>query len=431
MRSGLGRKLLFIAVGVVIAAVIDLLPEINLNLGPIKFQRSLGFKPGLDIAGGVHLVLQAKMDQIAPADREEALKSAAEVIRRRVDLFGVSEAVVQTAQNQDQYRIITELPGLTNVKEAVTLLGQTAQLSFREQAGEASPSALTRFDFSPTALTGKDLQRARIDFDQTSGKPVVALEFSEVGKQKFAELTKKNVGKYLAIFLDELPITIPVVQEEIEDGRAVISGGFTTDEAKKLAIQLNAGALPTPIEIVEQRNVGATLGKASVERSIRAGLLGLLVVTSFMVAVYGGLGVIAIVALGIYAIITLAVYKLVPVTITLPGLAGLILSIGMAVDSNILIFERFKEERRAGLTWQPAMERAFGRAWDSIKDANVATLTTAFILLNPLDWPWLPTSGLVRGFALTLSLGIGLSLFTGILVSRTLIRFFYRERKRQ
>lgn len=406
------RRLLgFIIVLTLTAVVIDL-PKIP------YLDKSWEFKQGLDIAGGVHLVLQADMSQVTEKARGEALTGTAEVIRRRVDLFGVSEAVVQTAKFKDQYRLIVELPGVAAVNEAIAMLGQTASLSFRE--GE---------DFKPTALTGKDLRRATIQFDQNTGKPIVGLEFNEAGKKLFADLTRANVGKRLAIFLDELPVTIPVVQQEISDGNAVITGDFSVEEAKQLAVQLNAGALPVPIRVVEQRTVGATLGQESVRQSVEAGLVGVGVVAGFMMAAYGGLGVIAVVALAIYALLTGAVYKLIPVTLSLPGLAGLMLSVGMAVDSNILIFERFKEERRSGLSWPVAMERAFGRAFDAIKDANIATVMIALILLNPLDWQWLPTSGLVRGFAVTLILGIGMSLFTGIVVSRTLLRLFYQPRR--
>lgn len=403
-------------------------PDLNLSFGPVKLHRSFDLKLGLDLAGGVHLVLEADMDQIAPEDKDAALQSAAEVIRRRVDLFGVSEANVQTATTTDSYRIIAELPGLTNTNDAIALIGQTAQLSFREPVKDASPSALALTDFRPTDLTGKDLKKASVQFDNTSGQPVVALQFNPDGQKKFADLTSKHINQPLAIFLDQLPLTIPIVQQEITDGNAIISGSFTIDQAKQLAVQLNAGALPVPINIIQQRNIGATLGQASIEKSLQAGLIGLIVVALFMIGLYGSLGLIAVLALTIYASLTLAVYKLIPITLSLPGLAGFILSVGMAVDSNILIFERFKEERRDSLSWQVAIERAFGRAWDSIKDANIATLTTTFILLNPFDWPFLPTSGLVRGFAVTLGLGILLSLFTGVVVSRTLIRVFYRER---
>jgi preprotein translocase subunit SecD len=256
---------------------------------------------------------------------------------------------------------------------------------------------------------------------------VVGLEFDEEGSKLFEEITGRNIGKPVAIFLDELPVTFPTVSDTISGGNGVISGQFTTQEAKNLSIQLNAGALPVPIKIIEQRNVGATLGQESIEKSIRAGLVGLSMVMIFMMLYYGKLGLLADIALIIYGLITLALYKLIPVTLSLPGLAGFILSVGMAVDSNILIFERMKEELRMGRKWHEAMELGFGRAWDSIKDANIATLITAFILFNPLNWDFLNRSGMVRGFALTLSLGILISLFTGVVITRNLMRVFYKQ----
>ncbi|MCA9397416.1 SecD/SecF family protein translocase subunit, partial [candidate division WWE3 bacterium] len=207
---------------------------------------------------------------------------------------------------------------------------------------------------------------------------------------------------------------------------ALVSGGFSIEQAQLLAKQLNAGALPVPVEIIEQETIGATLGQISVEKSITAGLIGLALVIIFMILNYGRLGILASIALAIYGLVTLAVYEIIPVTLTLSGIAGFILSIGMAVDSNILIFERMKEELSAGRQLKQAMELGFGRAWDSIRDANVATLVTVFILFNPFNWNFLVTSGMVRGFALTLGIGIVISLFTGIIVTRTLVRVFYR-----
>ena len=254
---------------------------------------------------------------------------------------------------------------------------------------------------------------------------MVALQFNSEGAKKFADITARNLNKPLAIFLDNALISAPLVQQKIIGGQAVISGDFTLEEAKKLAITLNAGALPAPIKILSQKNIAPTLGQESVRKSLQAGLVGLLMVALFMILLYGRPGFIAVVSLVIYSLLTLAIYKLIPVTISLPGLAGFILSIGMAVDANILIFERMKEELRKGHEWVEALELGFGRAWDSIKDANVATLITTFILFNPLDWSFLNTSGMVRGFALTLFLGIVVSLFTGVFVTRTLLRAFY------
>ncbi len=397
-------------------------PTINLSK-PFHFQRDLQLKQGLDLQGGMEVVLEADMSQIKPEDRQDALQSAKEIIARRVDLYGVSEPVIHTLQQNDSYRISVALPGLKNYRDALTLIGATAQLDFR-QMPEGTSSAQV-FEFVSTGLTGKDLKKAQVQFDQQTGKPIVALQFNQEGAKKFAQITAQNINKPVAIFLDSFPISAPVVQQKITGGQAVISGDFTLDEAKQLAIALNAGALPVPIKVIKQQNIAPTLGRESVRQSIQAGLVGLAMVALFMVLLYGRLGFIADIGLVIYALITLALYKLIPVTITLPGLAGFILSIGMAVDSNILIFERMKEEMRKGQPWHVAMELGFGRAWDSIKDANVATLITTFILFNPLDWPFLNTSGMVRGFALTLFLGIVISLFTGIFVTRTLLRTFY------
>ena len=400
--------------------------ELDLSRVGVNFSRDLEIKQGLDLQGGTQVVLRADMGSLADEDRQAAHESATEVIKRRIDLFGVNESVVRTSVAGGEYRIVAELPGVSDVDQALDLIGTTAQLDFREIPEEATESAMLA-DFVETGLTGEHLERARVEFDQNTSQPVVAIQFNDVGSGLFEEITGRNVGKPVAIFLDEVPVTIPTVNAQIAGGQAVISGDFTTDGAKALSVQLNAGALPVPIEIIEQRNIGATLGRDSVEKSVRAGLIGLSMVMVFMTLYYGRLGVIANVGLIIYGVLTLAVYKLIPVTLTLPGLAGFVLSVGMAVDSNILIFERMKEEIRSGKKWFVAMELGFGRAWDSIKDANVATLITTFILFNPLDWPFLNTSGVIRGFALTLALGIVISLFTGVVVTRTLIRLFYRE----
>jgi len=439
------RLFVIIIILTVIAAIIDMPATIpvKLHLGPVniettlkrpvidftlagkRFVKSLDIKKGLDLQGGTHIVLKADMQEIDSADRGDAIDSAKEVIARRIDLFGVNEPVVQTSINADDYRIIVELPGVTDVNQALELIGRTAQLDFRELSPNATDAA-TLNDFITTGLTGKNLSKAQVSFGDT-GQPEVGLLFDDQGAQLFAEITGRNVGKPLGIFLDEYPVTIPNVNQEIQGGQAVIQGSFTLEEARNLSIQLNAGALPVPIEVIEQKNIGATLGQESVDKSLRAGIVGLIMVMLFMVMYYGWQGLVADIALIIYGLLTLALYKLIPVTLTLPGLAGFILSVGMAVDSNILIFERMKEELRTGKPFKTSMELGFGRAWDSIKDANVATLLTAFILFNPFNWSFLNTSGLVRGFALTLSLGIVVSLFTGIVVTRTLMRLFIKQ----
>lgn len=388
----------------------------------MKFKRILEFEQGLDLQGGLQVTLQADMAKIKEVDRVQALESVKNVMERRVNLFGVAEPNIYTSKTQNDYRIVIELPGLTDTKQALDLIGQTAQLEFREVDGSTNAPA----PFKSTDLTGKDLTQALVSFNSTSGEPQVEISFNSSGATKFEEITKRNISKPLAIYLDNILVSAPTVQTAISGGQAIISGQFTVEEANKLVIQLNAGALPVPVKVIRQSEVGPTLGQDSVNKSVRAGLFGLLVLAFFMIVYYGRLGILATFALITYSLITLAIYKFVPITLTLPGIAGFILSIGMALDSNILIFERLKEELRLGRPLKAAMELGFGRAWSSIRDANLATLITVFILFNPLNWGFLNVSGMVRGFALTLGLGIFVGLFTQIVVVRTLVRVFYR-----
>lgn len=266
-----------------------------------------------------------------------------------------------------------------------------------------------------TNLTGKNLKRSYVEFDQTTGQPNVALSFDDEGKKIFAELTQRNISKPIAIFLDGSPISVPTVQSVITEGRAVITGNFTLRESKLLAQRLNAGALPVPIKLVSQQTIGPTLGKVSVERSLLAGFLGLLAVALFMIIYYRLLGLLAVVALLIYIAISIAIFEIWPVTLTLAGIAGFILSIGMAIDANVLIFERLREEIRAGKAWGQAVEDSFHRAWLAIRDSNISSLMTCIILA------WFST-GIVKGFAITLAIGIGISMFTAIIFTRTILR---------
>lgn len=406
------------------------LPGININFGNFSLIRDLELKLGLDLAGGSHLVFEADMLKIPSGDQEAALEGTRATIERRVNLFGVSEAVVQVSKVGGKYRVNADLPGIKDTQKAIGLIGQTAKLEFKELKGSTEGTATEEaipFQAIDTDLTGADLTRSKVEFDSQTGKPVVGLQFNNEGAKKFQEITKRNIGSPLAIVIDGQIITAPRVQQEISGGNAVITGNFTLEEARQLSIQLNSGALPVPVKIIEQRTVEASLGAEAVRKSILAGLVGLGMVIFFMTTYYGRLGFLASLGLFIYGVVTIALYKLLPVVLTLPGVAGLILSVGMAVDSNILIFERMKEELRAGKPWMDAMEAGFGRAWDSIRDANIATLLTVFILLNPLNFDFLHTSGPVRGFAITLGLGILISLFTGIFVTRTLMRVFARR----
>src|SRR3989338_4138857 len=414
--------------------------DINFKINPLsidvqifgtRVKKSFKTQLGLDLKGGSHLVFEADTTKVKSEDLQDALSSVRDIIERRVNLFGVSEPVVQMLKSEGNYRVSVDLPGITNVTDAIKLIGQTAQLSFKEETPSLEKEATSTPIFlrltKETGLTGKHVKKATVVFDSQDGKPQVGLTFSEDGAKIFGEVTQRNVGKPVGIFIDELLISAPTVQQAITQGDAVITGNFTIDEAKKLAIAINSGALPLPIKLVEQRNVGPTLGKIEVTKSVFAGAIGLTLVLIFMIAYYGKLGFIAAMALVIYALISLAIFRTIPIVLTLPGVAGFILSIGMAVDSNILIFERIKEELRRGNDLDIAIRLGFGRAIDAIKDANITTLIVSFILFNPLNWEFLPQFGLVRGFALTLAVGVATSLFTGVVITKRLINIFYRQ----
>lgn len=420
----------FILLLTFIAVIIDLpkLPAIKF-LGK-SYSLNFPLKLGLDLQGGTQLVLETDMDKIEPQNRDTALEAAKDVLEKRVNLYGVSESLVQSSKIGEQRRILVELPGLKDASSAAKLVGKTAQLDFREMtatpSAEATQSALVLLsEFKPTGLTGADLKKAQVTFgsgNQAKSGPQVAIEFTTEGAKKFAEITKRNVNKPLGMFLDGIPISWPppVVSGEIIGGNAVITGQFSLAEAKELAIQLNAGALPVPIKILEQRSIGPTLGAQSVNKSLVAGIIGLSIVALYMGIYYGVLGLLADGALIIYTLLVLAIFKtgffiLPPITLTLAGIAGFILSIGMAVDANILIFERMKEEARWGKSKHMAMEQGFKRAWSSIWASNVSSLITAVILYSM-------GQSVVRGFAITLAIGVLVSMFTAVVVTRTFLR---------
>lgn len=400
-------------------------PPLSLpNGSTIPISRPL--KQGLDIQGGMQITLNLDTSNIPIEDKPQAAEAAREVITRRVDLYGIAEPQVQTVRSGNDYRLLVELPGVTSPTEAARLVGQTAQLSFA--LIDTSPQASISGYLIPTELSGAQLKKSLVQFNPQTNVPEVAIEFNDEGKKLFAQITEEHTGEQLAILLDGYPIMAPTINEPIYAGMAVISGGFTSEEAKQLSIQLSAGALPVPIDILEQRTIGASLGEIAVNQSVFAGMVGLGLVMLFMILIYRWSGVIACIALSLFALFTLALYKILGVTLTLPGIAGLILTIGMAVDANILIFERMKEELRLGKPYVVAMELGFGKAWDSIKDANIVTILTALVLINPLQLSFLNTSGLVRGFGITLLIGVLLGLFTGVVVTRTMMRLFLRER---
>lgn len=508
------------------------------NIGLPNFPSS-GFNLGLDLQGGAHLIYQANTKDIPDADRSSAVEGVRDVIERRVrGGLGVAEPLVQTTKVNNDYRIIVELPGVTDVNQAIKMIGETPILEFKEtddkplraltaaetktmndynaeaqkkakealaavngemsfadavtkysedertkasggemgfitnqifpdiykwagahQDGDVSKElikspdglnivkriSLLKTDASSTApaqydvarifikikqpvdivppadqwkssgLSGKQLKRTEVSQDSRTGQVQVALQFNDEGTQMFADLTKRNVGKPVAIFLDGTPISVPVVNEPILNGSAVISGSFSIQEARLLAQRLNSGALPVPVELISQQKVGATLGADSLAKSFKAGVAGLLAVIIFMIFYYRLPGVLAGLALMIYASAALAIFKLIGVTLTLSGIAGFILSIGVAVDANVLVFERLKEELKSGKILRASMEEAFIRAWPSIRDSNVSALISCVCLI------WFGT-GFVQGFAVTLAIGVLVSMFTAIIVTRTIMR---------
>lgn len=271
-----------------------------------------------------------------------------------------------------------------------------------------------------TGLSGQQLEKSMVEFDSTTNEPRVSLAFDSEGKKLFAEITERNVGKKVAIFLDGMPISVPTVNEPISDGKAVITGSFDINEAKQLSQRLNAGALPVPITLISQNTVGASLGKLSLEKSLKAGIVGLLAIILFMIIVYRFKGLAAVISLIIYGVVIAALFKFLTITLTLAGLAGLVLSIGMAVDANVLIFERIKEEKRNGKRGLQLIEDGLRRAWPSIRDGNISTLLTCLILI------WFSTS-MVKGFAITLGIGILISMFCAVVITKLLLKAFSRQ----
>ena len=359
---------------------------------------SNSIKQGLDLQGGTHVVLQAVDTPEMKVD-EDAVNRSVRIIERRVNELGLTEPVIQ---RQGKDRIIVELPGVKDPEKAIGMLGRTAMLHFQDERGNV-------------VLTGSDLKDARAQISQ-GNQAVVGLEFNSAGADKFADLTAKNIGKQIAIVLDGEVLTAPVVQEAITGGRAQISGSRSIEDAERLAILLRSGSLPVKIEILENRTVGPTLGQDSKEKSIKAFGIGILGVFVFMILFYRLSGIVADIALLLYVMLLLLAMRYLGATLTLPGIAGIILSIGMAVDANVLIFERFKEEIRRGRTLRSAMDAGFGRAFVTIFDSNVTTLMAAAILF------YLGT-GPIKGFAVTLALGVLLSMFTAITVTKYLLRF--------
>ncbi len=409
-------KIRIIALGLIIAAAL---------IG--YFGNKFPFKLGLDLAGGTHLVYKADTSRLDSGDVKSSMEALRDVIERRVNIFGVSEPLVQVeaggvlGNKETEQKLIVELPGETDVGKAVASIGATPLLEFKLLKREdmavlaSSTAASSSRYFIPTGLTGRLVERAQVEFNQTNSEPTVSLSFNSEGRNLFAKITEENVGNVLAIFLDGSPISMPFIREPIRDGRAQISGNFTPDEAKVLVRNLNYGALPVPIELVSTQTVGASLGQDAVRGGLRAGIWSFIIISIFLILWYRLPGVLAAFSLAIYSVLMIAVFKLVPVTLTAAGIAGFILSIGMAVDANILIFERMKEEFKRGRSLHDGIKEGFHRAWLSIRDSNLSSIITGIILY------YLGSSSVIRGFALVFIIGVVVSMFTAITVSRTFL----------
>ncbi|MEK7541226.1 MAG: protein translocase subunit SecD [Patescibacteria group bacterium] len=415
---------------------------------------------GLDLQGGVNLTYQADLSNVTDADKPGAMAGLRDIIERRINMFGVTEPVVQI---QGQDRLIVELPGVTNVQDAIKMIGETPYLEFLEQRPEAETQqildkikelqtaqdkkediakitdwqmALQNPYFKPTELTGKYLKNSTVIFDQTTYKPEIQLQFNDEGAKFFEQITERNTKKPLAIFLDGASIIdtsgdgkidvgdlyAPIVQGKITGGKAVITGDMSTQKANEITRRLNSGALPVKIgEPISQQTVGPTLGAVSLKRSLSAGIYGFLAVVLFMILVYRLPGILASIALVIYVAIALSLFKFIPVTLSLAGIGGFILSIGMAVDANILIFSRMREEIKQGRGLSLATEEGFKRAWPSIRDSNFNSLIVCAIL-------FIFATSFIKGFALTLSIGILVSMFSAIFITRILLMIFVGPR---
>jgi preprotein translocase subunit SecD len=423
------------------------------------FSRNVETRLGLDLRGGLQTLLEADLPANTSVSSED-LGVTRQILESRANALGVSEVLMQTAGER---RIVAEFPGVSNPEEVVASLQQTGLLEFVDMGttpvdpgtvirtdfaqtdttdgtsatatpaatsttdpnqptpttvpGEPTPAAGQEAPVYHTVMTGADLKEAHVSSNQT-GQPAVSFTLSSDGTKIFSDYTSTHTKQYLGIVLDKTVISAPVVNSPITDGQGIIEGGFTAQSANDLAIQLRYGSLPVPVKVVESRTVGATLGEESVRKSLMAGMIGLGVVILFMLLYYRLPGFIADLALLVYAVLSLALFKIIPVTLTLPGIAGFILSIGMAVDANILIFERLKEELRAGRNLRQAIDLGWSRAWPSIRDSNTSTLITCVILYvfgNTFG------ASMVKGFSITLALGVLMSLFTAIIVTRTFL----------
>ncbi len=398
------------------------------------------FKLGLDLSGGTYLVYRADISSLPGGQVGESMDALRDVIERRVNLFGVSEPQVTTEINTiggaREHRLIVELPDVTDVEKAIQMIGQTPLLEFKVEdpnfdASKPQTISISASDikdgkldlsgamnlpdrYIATDLTGRYLERATLQFDPTTQQPIIGLKFTKEGADLFEKITSEQIGKTVAIYLDGSPLSTPMVNEKISGGEAIITGVFTPQEAKQLVGRLNSGALPVPIELISTDTIGPTLGAGALAAGVHAGLIGLFLIAILLILWYRVPGIIAALALAVYSVVMLAIFKYLPVTLTSAGLAGFIISLGMAVDANILIFERMKEELQAGKTLFESIRIGFDRAWSSIRDGNISSMISAFFL-------YLFGTLLIKGFALTFGIGVLVSMLSAITVSRVFL----------
>lgn len=381
------------------------------------------------------MVYKADVSKLDQADVADSMTILKDVVERRVNQFGVSEAIVQVekggalSSKEGAYKLIVELPGVTDVDEAARSIGATPSLEFKlitaqklqelqntlSSENSVSTSTMEAYyaqAFTPTGLDGSMISKASLQFNQTTNLPLVGLQFTSQGRELFAKVTKEHTGDYLGIFLDGKNIETPIIEDAILNGQAQISGNFTTESAAALVRSLNYGALPIPISLIGQNTIGPSLGQAAVDGGIRAGLISFLIISVFLLVWYRLPGLVAVVALAVYTALMLALFKLIPVTLTAAGIAGFIITIGMAVDANILIFERMKEELVRGRGVSEAMHEGFARAWTSIRDSNISSIITGAVLF------YYPSTSIIKGFALVFIIGVAISMFTAITASR-------------
>lgn len=418
--------LLFLTVVLVVLGVL-----IDIPRSPWKNERIKAVL-GLDLQGGTELTYEADLSE--SSNKIQDLDNLKSVFRNRIDELGVAEPTIQT---QGSNRIIIELPGIKDIDEAINRIGETYELVFMTEAPEGSTNGEILSDYYDPGfkypglwvksdLSGRNLKSADATFDSSQGslqsEPIVSITFDGAGKEKFATLTRDNLNKRIGIVLDKKIVSAPSVQSEITDGKAIITGQKDIAEAQKLAKRLSEGMLPVPTKLVAQQNVGATLGAESLKKSMIAAIVGLIALAIFMIIYYRFSGFLAVIALAIYGILALALFKLIPVTLTLAGIAGFVLSVGMAIDANVLIFERMKEELRGGKDALQSVRDGFSRAWPSIRDSNLSSIITCIIL-------YYFGSGPVRGFALTLCIGVIVSMFSAITITRTFMLLIAHTKK--